>query len=159
MVILSLYSGAQCCQYAYGIKESDVSDRWFYLLCLVVLAGFFFLMVREALRRQRMLKEGVQTQGKVVALHKRTHPEDGTSYFAEIAFVDAKGVQHQFESDDGSRFERPAVGTPVRVRYDPQAPNKAMLDNLGQGWGPTMMYWLIAFVMFVFMLGILTEMR
>lgn len=141
------------------LKESDVSDRMWSVLFLVMLAGCFFLVVREALRRQRMLQKGVQTQGKVVALHKRTHPDEGTSYFAEIAFVDAKGVQHQFESDDGSRFERPAVGTPVRVRYDPQAPDKVMVDNLGQGWGPTMLYWLGAFVMLMFMLGISSEMR
>ncbi|MFN8955884.1 MAG: DUF3592 domain-containing protein [Burkholderiales bacterium] len=47
----------------------------------------------------------------------------------------------------------------MRVRYDPQAPDKVMVDNLGQGWGPTMLYWLGAFVMLMFMLGISSEMR
>lgn len=133
--------------------------NWILWGTLLVLSALAWGLARLALRRQRLLRNGLQAQGTVVALHKRSHAEDGVSYFAEIAFTDKEGVPHQFECEEGSRFARPAVGTTVSVRYDPLKQNSAMLDTLEQGWWPTLLIWVVIFFLAVCVLGIIGELK
>ena len=99
---------------------------WLLFLFLLASPLLIGIGVREALRLRRLRREGVTAVGQVIS-HRVTGGMGGAS-FAVVAFVDARGEPHRFESA-ASGVKGLPVGGRARVRYLPGAPKTARLDH------------------------------
>ncbi|HTY09346.1 MAG TPA: DUF3592 domain-containing protein [Candidatus Edwardsbacteria bacterium] len=92
-------------------------------------------------RRVALFRNGVATQGKVVAndessstdSHGRTH----VSYYPVVEFQPAQGGTVRFKGSTGSPSPDFETGAAVNLRYNPKNPQEAQLTNFSQFWlGP-----------------------
>ncbi|MEO9462084.1 MAG: DUF3592 domain-containing protein [Marinomonas sp.] len=78
--------------------------------------------------RQLEAKVG-QASGIVIALNRHRDTEGTIMYRPEVEFRDQQGTLHRFTSDVSSSSPGVALGGPVDVIYDPDAPGDAGIDS------------------------------
>ena len=108
---------------------------WLAPLVLFVLGSW---MTRISLRRFRnarlRLRNHLLATGTVVdhvsSSHESAQDDGGSLYHPVVEFTTPHGRQITFESEFGSSRKRP-VGRPVRVLYDPQFPEDALVYSFG----------------------------
>lgn len=109
------------------------------------LAGIGLLMLAGAgisyLSQRAFAARAVVTEGVVVALERRIETDRNSptrmSFAAVFEFSLPDGRRQRVVSSASSDPPCCQVGETVRVRYDPQRPDRAALDNLLSNWGWT----------------------
>jgi len=106
-----------------------VFDNALWLIGLAPLAvGAVFVAL--GWMRGRMTRDWVTTEGMVV--NRDGSADRGMpAYYPTFAWRDHHGVEHRRTSNVGASLQ-PSPGTRVRVRYDPEAPERAVMDTFSQ---------------------------
>ena len=103
------------------------------------LAGLYLLRVIGALwKRQRdYRKRGLLADGEIVGFEERS-PSDyasrGHTYAPKVRFRTRDGAPVEFTSDRALRPNPYTVGQTLRVRYLPEDPLGADVDEVRSGW-------------------------
>lgn len=92
------------------------------------LAAVFFLIAHV---RTRMTREWVRTTGVVVDQRSGRADRGMTAIYPTFQWRDQHGDVHQHTSSVRQSLG-PSPGTQVPVRYDPQRPQRAMIDSTVQ---------------------------
>lgn len=83
--------------------------------------------IHEAIVQHRLRREGIRVRGLVVR-HSVDHTHNNPAYFAVVEFFDAQGIRHTFRTSSSGVKGLP-VGGEVPVRYSPDAPQRARIDQ------------------------------
>jgi hypothetical protein len=90
-------------------------------LCSLVVVGMSASLVVHALHTRSLLRpvpDGVEVTGTVVDVY--VHQYKGVVYAPVVAFTDSAGRVHTFRAPTSSN--RPTIGAPALVSYDPRNP-------------------------------------
>jgi hypothetical protein len=72
---------------------------------------------------------GAEATGTVVDLERSTSGGGKASYYPVVTYRDAAGAEHRFTGTIGSNPPAYRRGEEVAVRYDPAAPEEAVIDS------------------------------
>ncbi|MCM0000036.1 MAG: DUF3592 domain-containing protein [Erythrobacter sp.] len=72
---------------------------------------------------------GAEAVGTVVDLERSASGNGKASYYPVVTYRDAAGAEHRFTGSIGSNPPGYARGEEVSVRYDPAAPEEAVIDS------------------------------
>lgn len=72
---------------------------------------------------------GAEAVGTVVDLERSTTGNGKASYYPVVTYRDAQGAEHRFTGTIGSNPPAYGRGEEVAVRYDPAAPEEAVIDS------------------------------
>lgn len=100
----------------------------FALVGAAMLAISLFLLAQ----RNEASRDDLRTAGVVHALAPGRDQDGGVTYTAIVRFADRQGQMHEFPDGIASRPPRFSRGERVPVLYDPQTPERAVIDDL---WG------------------------
>ena len=101
-------------------------------IVLVIGLGILFLGWQWRTFTQNQIATMLPAEGKVVEVVSRTKTSSGerkTYFYPVVEFRTPDGEVIRFESSTGSNPSSYRVGDTVRVYYDPQAPQSAMIDS------------------------------
>lgn len=73
---------------------------------------------------------GAEATGTVVDLERSASGNGKASYYPVVTYRDAEGAAHRFTGSIGSNPPGYRRGEEVAVRYDPAAPEEAVIDSL-----------------------------
>jgi hypothetical protein len=99
---------------------------------LVIGLGILFLGWQWRTFTQNQIATMLPAEGRVVDVVSRTKTSGGerkTYFYPVVEFRTADGERVRFESSTGSNPSSYRVGDTVRVRYDPQTPQSALIDS------------------------------
>ncbi len=105
----------------------------FLLLGLGLLAGSGYAAWSEVQFR----RDAVETDGQVVEMLARTSRRDGrtsTSYVPVFVFTLPDGTKRRVEGGVASNPPCCTVGQAVRIRYRPEAPERAQMTGFMESW-------------------------
>ena len=71
----------------------------------------------------------MEARGEVVDLERSATGNGKVAYYPVVTFRDTAGAEHRFTGSIGSNPPDYARGDKVTVRYDPAAPDKAVIDS------------------------------
>ncbi|MBO9516365.1 MAG: DUF3592 domain-containing protein [Variovorax sp.] len=94
-------------------------------------------------KRAVLVLHGILAQGRIDGFEPCI-TQDGTAYMPVVAFVDRHGHPRRFTARAGGA-SKPAVGTPVVVRYLPQDPDSACIQSFFQMWAAPLACALLGF--------------
>ncbi len=77
-------------------------------------------------------------QGEIVGSNSRSSSEGGYTYYPVVAFKALDGRKYTFEGKTGSSPPMFDVGDKVMVLYDPDRPEKAIIDHGWLNWLPSL---------------------
>ena len=95
---------------------------------IAMIAGCAFLLVQERHAR----RDDLHGEGIVRQLVMHTDRDGGVTYTAIVRFADRDGAPHDLVDRISSNPPRFSRGEQVPVRYDPETPDDAVIDDL---WG------------------------
>ncbi len=92
-------------------------------LLSLVLGMVVILIGRYIFSNQRyLLKNGVQTIGRVRKFHESGSSRQGTFFYAMVSFKDRKGDIFEAEFSYGTTNKRYDIGQKLDILYDPKNP-------------------------------------
>ncbi len=99
--------------------------------------------------------DGQWAESVVVHNERQTDSESGTSYYAVVAFHDLHGQRRQLR-DNISIGGRPSydVGEKLIVYYDPQDPERFIIDDFWHNMGIALGFMAVPFVLYLILMGI-----
>jgi hypothetical protein len=65
---------------------------------------------------------------------ERREDEDSVYFLPVVEFADSQGAAHRFTAVAGHTERRPAVGSPIAVRYLPSSPEVAFIPSFLHMW-------------------------
>lgn len=103
-------------------------------LPIMFIIGFAFLWIGGSWHAdtQRRIATMVPATGTIVALDartSRTSDRNGLVYYPVVEFRTSKAETIRFQGEIGSNPSPYKVGDQVKVLYDPQAPQSAVIDS------------------------------
>ncbi len=101
-------------------------------IMLVIGLGILFLGLQWRTFTQNQIAAMLTSEGRVVEVISRTKTSGGerkTYFYPVVEFRTADGESVRFEGSTGSNPSSYRVGDTVRVRYDPQTPQSAVIDS------------------------------
>lgn len=96
-----------------------------FLLGLLMLFGAW----GDYTNTQSFLATAIKTEGTVIDLDSRLGSKGSVTYAPVIEFKDSQNIMHQVTSDMSSNPPDFARGQKVEVRYQPQNPQNAKIDD------------------------------
>ncbi len=115
-------------------STNRIRDLLVRLVVLVIGSGFLFLGTYVYNSTQNRIAAMLPTEGRVVDFIARTETDDDddrqeTIYYPVVEFRTFRGDVIRFESRSGSNLPMHRIGDTVKVRYDPQTPQLALIDS------------------------------
>jgi len=113
-------------------SANRIRGLWGSPIMLVIGLGILFLGLQWRTFTQNQIATMLTTEGRVVEVVSRTTTSGGerkTYFYPVVEFRTPDGEVIRFESSTGSNPSSYRVGDTVRVYYDPQAPQSAMIDS------------------------------
>lgn len=112
-------------------------DSFVYVALGMVALGLFFL-----LRTIAFLRGAVATQGTVVGMEQ--YPGDhGPTYSPVVECVRPNGQPQRFTEESSSSHPGLQVGDAVPVKFDPERPESARIDQPFRMWGLPAFFFLL----------------
>ncbi len=136
-------------------STNRIRDLLVRLVVLVIGSGFLFMGTYVYNSTQNQIAAMLPTEGRVVDFIARTETSDDgneeeTIYYPVVEFRTFRGDVIRFEGRSGSNPPMHRIGDTVKVRYDPQTPQSALIDSW-EAW--VVPYALLGFGGFFTMLG------
>ena len=102
-----------------------------WLTVIFILVGLGMLLIAGAMLARDPLFAGAAAKatGTVVELRRSTTGGGRASYHPVVVYRDQSGAEHRFTGAIGSNPPDYRRGERVAVRYDPAAPEKALIDS------------------------------
>jgi Protein of unknown function (DUF3592) len=97
---------------------------------IIFLTVSFFLY----LHTQKFIQSANRTQGIITQLIEKKDHDTDSLYYPVCTFQDSRGNQHQIYSSMGSYPPSYKIGDKISVLYQPNNPEKAMIDNFSEKW-------------------------
>ncbi len=113
-------------------STNRIRGLWGGPIMLVIGLGILFLGLQWRTFTQNQIAAMLTSEGRVVDVVSRTKTSGGerkTYFYPVVEFRTADGESVRFESSTGSNPSSYRVGDTVRVRYDPQTPQSALIDS------------------------------
>ena len=126
------------------LAQSDIDARVKKQAGQAFIVGYVVLLIAVGLSvgsyyagldMLEMTLNGQRAQGQVVDINSRSDSESGYTYYAVVAFEDARGKRMRFEDSVGSSHPMYHQGDEVIVLYDPEKSNDAIIDRGIMNWG------------------------
>jgi hypothetical protein len=105
------------------------------IMMLIIGSGVLFFGLQLRTWTQNEIAAMLPAEGRVVDVVSRTTAAYDASFYPVVEFRTADGEVIRFESGTGGDPPEYRVGDAVRVYYDPQAPQSAMIDSWKR-WAP-----------------------
>lgn len=107
--------------------------HYYLITCGLVLSAVFAWMIKRRI--------GVTFSGELaiadVVKHEMRNGDDSILYHAVLEFEDHHGVRRQIVSNLGWGKPRPQLGTKIKIRYQRENSELAVIDNFYHMWlGP-----------------------
>jgi hypothetical protein len=99
------------------------------IMMLIIGSGVLFFGLQLRTWTQNEIAAMLPAEGRVVDIVSRTTAAYDASFYPVVEFRTADGEVIRFESSTGGDPPEYRVGDAVRVYYDPQAPQSAMIDS------------------------------
>jgi len=121
-------------------KQDKANAKWMpvmMLLSLALFSGGLYLGNKQ----YQMELVGVLAEGAVIRLESVNNPSsegNSTTYYPVVRFEDKQGHTMTFQDRVGASYPMNKQGDIVTVLYDPQYPDKAMIDRGLWNWLPAM---------------------
>ncbi len=136
-------------------STNRIRDLLFRLAVLVIGSGVLFVGTYTYNSTQNRIAAMLPTEGRVVDFIARTETSDDdneeeTIYYPVVEFRTFRGDVIRFEGKSGGNPPMHRIGDTVKVRYDPQTPQSALIDSW-EAW--VVPYALLGFGGFFTMLG------
>ena len=113
-------------------STNRIRGLWGGPIMLVIGLGILFLGWQWRTYTQNQIATMLPAEGRVVDVVSRTKTSGGerkTNFYPVVEFRTADGESVRFESSTGSNPSAYRVGDAVKVRYDPQTPQSAVIDS------------------------------
>lgn len=108
---------------------------WLFPLAFAGVGAAVFVIGFVGLRRSLALRrDGVPAEGWVVRVETTSNGQGSPIHRPVVGWVTGDGRRMEVESEYGrSWVGRFRPGTPVRIRYDPQRPERMRIEGYGHG--------------------------
>ena len=147
--VLSLISQAKTVRnnHARRLSDEEVAVRVKKNAGQALIAGYIVLLIAvgfsvgayyAGLDMLELTLNGQRTGGEVVDVNSRYSSDSdgsGYTYYAEVAFEDAKGKRVRFEDSVGASRPLHKIGDRVSVLYDPENSAERIIDRGMMNWG------------------------
>lgn len=111
------------------MKDARASVGWLSVIFVPVGAVMLLIAGWMVSRDPLFSGAGAEAEGAVVDLERSASGNGKASYYPVVAFRDAAGREHRFTGTIGSNPPSYQRGETVAVRYDPAAPEEAVIDS------------------------------
>jgi hypothetical protein len=124
----------------------------YILLVCLLLTGtvMLFLTVKEVIRTISFLRTSLRADGTVVRFDPRRNSEGSIKYRAVVSFKASDNQIHEIQAGVAHTPPAPEVGTVITVRYLPDSPQTAKIENFWEIWESSFFYFVIFFAMLFF---------
>jgi hypothetical protein len=97
--------------------------------------GFIFLVVGIVFLSGtlNLVQSAVSTEGTVIKYHRSLNSKRRATYYPIVRFTPQQGAPVEFQSQVGAGSP-PAIGSRVKVLYDPHNPQHAEIDSFVSLW-------------------------
>ncbi len=111
------------------MNSARASVGWLTVIFMLV-GAVMLLIAGWMLSRDPLFSgAGAEAVGTVVDLKRTASGNGKASYYPVVTYRDAGGAEHRFTGTIGSNPPDYARGEEVAVRYDPAAPEEAVIDS------------------------------
>jgi hypothetical protein len=102
---------------------------WGGLIALVIGLGILSLGWQWRAHTQDMIAAMLPAEGQVVQIVPLTDSQGKTYFYPIVEFRTTEGQTIRFQGSTGSNPPSYRTGAKVKVRYDPQSPQSAVIDS------------------------------
>ncbi len=106
-----------------------LSGLWGGPIAIVIGVSILFLGWEWRAHTQEMVAAMLPAEGRVVQVVPRADSEGKTLFYPIVEFRTAEGRTIRFQGSTGSNPPSYRTGAQVKVRYDPQSPESAVIDS------------------------------
>lgn len=109
-------------------------------IMLVIGLGILFLGLQWRASTQNQIAAMIPAEGRVVDVVSRTSTSYGereTLFYPVVEFRTVDGESIRFQGSTGSNPAAYRAGDTVKVLYDPQTPQSALIDSWEEVWMPS----------------------
>jgi hypothetical protein len=103
--------------------------NWKIILCSLIGGVLIVAAVIAAIVKARWISTTKVATGRILSVAERTDDEGEHSYYPTIEFTTEGGARQTFESKTGGGQKEFAVGNAVSIRYQPDNPGSAAINN------------------------------
>ena len=130
-----------------------MSPRTIYILlvCLSLTgAVLLFLTVREVVRTIKFLRSSLRINGTVVRHDPYRNSEGSVKHRAVVSFKTPDNRVHEIQASVAHTPPAPEVGAIITLRYHPDSPRKAKIENFWEIWESSLFYFVCFFAALFF---------